>query len=235
MRSPLHLVTVASFALTCVTSGIAQLHSPQVTLHRTDKPEDLSWLWNFASPLPLGDENAFARDPRFLPFLKRNLTAPQSFWGERKPLAEVAADFLGGPPGAVLNEDNRYFIADACVQHFCPDRGLLWVDLGLPRPLIVFSAVDWISDNKTSDDPAAAYTMWVFSNRALAIDHIPPALSRSIARWTAQPSSGSTELQNITRVFVIDPDGTPHPVSPNTLGAHNTLPAETSSDMKVQP
>ena len=231
MRSLLHLAILLSFGIT----ASAQIHSPQVTLHHAERPEDLSWLWAFASPAPGSNEDALARDPRFKPLLERSLTAPQSFWGDRKTLAAVAEEFLGGTPGTVINDDNRYLSADACVEHFCPDRGLLWIDLGLPHPLVVFSAIDWISDNKTVAQADSAYTLWVFSNRALTTAHIPPALRRSIARWTAQHSSGSSDPQNITRVFVIDPDGTPHPVSPNTLGAHNTLPAETSPDMKLQP
>ena len=213
----------------------AQLHSPQVTLHRSEKAEDLSWLWAYASDSPGGDENRLANDVRFKPLLKRYLTAPQSFWGHGATLAETAGDFLSGPPGAVIRDDNRYLSADACVQHFCPDRGLLWIDLGLSQPLIVFAAVDWISDNKTVDQADAAYTMWVFSSRTLNPKHIPPALQRSVARWTERPSSEGEPLENITRVYLVDPDGTPHPLSPTTIGAHTMLPAETSSETKARP
>lgn len=213
----------------------AQLHSPQVTLQRKEKAEDLSWLWKFAKPAPGADENVLAIDPRFQPLLRRYFTAPQGFWGKDSSVAETAKDFLTGPPGVVISDENRYISADACVQHFCPDRGLLWIDLGQPHPLLVFAAIDWISDNKTIDQADATYTMWVFSNRALDPGHVPPALRRSIDRWTTQPSPGAEALQNITRVFVVDPDGTPHPVSPARLGAHNTLPAETNADIKVQP
>ncbi len=235
----LHLAAVATFVLTNALApcpaGALQIHSPQVTLHRTPKPADLSWLWSFAEPAPDGRENDLAHDLRFQALLRRDLTAPQTFFGENEPLHQVALDFLGGPPGRVLADDNRYLTADACVAHFCPDRGLLWADLGTAEHLLVFAAIDWISDNRTTDDNAAAYTMWVFSNRPLDPAHLPPALVRSIARWTAQPSSGSTTLQNITRVFLVDPDGTPHPLSPAAIGAHNTLPPETATDMKVQP
>ena len=212
----------------------AQLHSPQVTLHRAEKPDDLSWLWTYASPLPGSDENRLALDPRFRPFLKRYLTAPQSFWGAGRPLSEVATNFLSGPPGVVISDENRYLSADACVPHFCPNRGLLWVDLGLPRPLVVFAAVDWISENKAVDQPDAAYTLWVFSNRALSLEHLPLALRRSVTRWSETPSSEGEPLENITRVFVVDPDGTPHAIPPEALGAHNTLPAETNAEIKVQ-
>ena len=234
MRPLLTSAILSGALLSPTLSALAQLHSPQVTLHRAEKPEDLSWLWTYASPAPGAAENKLALDARFVPFLKRYLTAPQSFWGAGRPLAEAAASFLSGPPGSVINDDNRYLSADACVQQFCPNRGLLWVDLGLPHPLVVFAAIDWISENKTVDQPDAAYTLWVFSNRPLAPDHLPAALRRSVARWTATPLPEGEPLENITRVFVVDPDGTPHAITPDTLGAHNTLPAETSAQMKVQ-
>jgi hypothetical protein len=137
-------------------------------------------------------------------------------------------------PGDVIGDNNRYFNADGCVQHFCPDRGLLWVDLGTSHPLVVFVAVDWISDNKTTDESGAAYTMWVFSNRAIDPVNIPSPLVRSIARWTSQPYGHTNILQNITRVYIVDPDGTSHPVAPADIGARNTLPPETATERKQQ-
>ena len=77
--------------------------------------------------------------------------------------------------------------------------------------------------------------MWVFSNQTLDPAHLPAALVRSIRRWTNQPSSGSTDLQNITRVFLVDPDGTPHQLTPSDIGAHNSLPAETHTDPTAAP
>lgn len=224
MRCLLQLAAVALLP-TLAPSTFAQLP------WKHDKPqtEDLSWMWQYTQPAPGSRENALLWDPHFKPFLQKHLTAPQSFMQKNKPLSEVALEFLA-IPGDVIGDDNRYFNADGCVQHFCPDRGLLWVDLGLAHPLVVFAAIDWISDNRTTDDDAAAYTMWVFTNRSLDPAHLPAALIRSIARWTLRPSSGSTHLQNITRVFLIDPNGTPHPITPSTIGAYNKLPAETTTD-----
>ena len=227
MTTRLHL---AALLLTATAAG-AQLHSPQVNLPHKQHPEDLSWLWPYTQPAPTGNENALIFDPHFKPFLAAHLTAPQSFWNAEtkhpKPLAEVALEFLA-VPGNVLAEDNRYLTADGCVQHFCPDRGLLWVDTGTPKPLVAFAAIDWISDNRATDDKHAAYTLWLFPNRALDLAHPPPALVRAITQWTARPSSGSQDLQNITRLIVVDPDGAAHPVAPTLFGAHNALPAETN-------
>lgn len=214
-----------------------QIHSPQVNLARKPHRDDLSWLWQYTQPPPHGDENALVLNPRFKTFLHRHLTAPQSFWNadtgrSPKPLADVALDFLA-VPGDVVGEDNRYLTADGCVQHFCPDRGLLWVDLGLPRPLVAFAAIDWITENRATDDKNATYTMWVFSSRALDASQLPPSLVRSIRRWTTRPSSGSTDLQNITRVFLVDPDGSAHPLTPSDIGAHTALPPETTTGMQL--
>ena len=231
MPSALHLATAA--LLVASASSPAQIHSPQVNIHRHHPADDISWLAQYTRPTPDGDENRLVQDPRFKPFLKRNLTTPQTFWGPPggpgKPLADAAFDFLAGPPGRVVLDARRYLKADACVAHFCPDRGLLWIDTALPKPLVVFSAIDWISDNRPTDDKNSAYTLWIFPNQPIDPARIPAALTHSIARWTAQPSSGSDDLQNITRVFLVDPDGTPHPLSPSTIGAHNNLPSETTT------
>lgn len=227
MPTTLHLAA-ALLLLPGAAAAPAQIHSPQINLQR-HHAEDLSWLWQYTQPAPGSRENQLVNDPNFKPFLQHNLTAPQSFWGDARPLADVAMDFLA-LPGEVLGENARYVTATGCVPHFCPDRGLLWVDLGLPKPLVAFAAIDWITDNRATDEKGAAYTLWLFSNPPLDPAHIPAALTRSIARWTAQPSPGATELQNITRVLLVDPDGTPHTLAPATVGAHNTLPAETSNE-----
>lgn len=231
MPTALHLA-IAALLLTGAPA-LAQIHSPQVNIHRHHPADDLSWIWQYTDPVPDGSENRFVWDPRLKPFLKQNLTAPQTFWGPKngqgKPLHEAALEFLGGPPGRVFADSHRYLNADACVSHFCPDRGLLWIDTALPKPLVVFSAIDWISDNRPTDDKNSAYTLWIFPNQPIDPARIPAALTHSIARWTAQPSSGSTDLQNITRVFLVDPDGTPHTLSPSTIGAHNNLPSETTT------
>lgn len=221
---------LAAALLLTAGAAHAQIHSPQINLHKHHASEDLSWLTQYSQPTPDGSENKLVWDPRFESLLKQNLTAPQSFWGKDKPLYRVALEYLGGPPGRVLLDNLRYLTADACVQHFCPNRGLLWVDLGLPKPLIVFAAIDWISDNRATEDKGSAYTMWVFSNQPIDPAQVPSALVRSITRWTAHPSSGSTDLQNITRVLLIDPDGTPHTLAPSAIGAHNALPAETATE-----
>jgi hypothetical protein len=219
------LQLAAAFGMMATAAGVCA----QLPLKRS-KPavEDLSWMWQYTKPSS-HSSGALTGDPRFSEFVTKNFTAPQSFWDKDKPLPETVEDFLA-LPGAIVAEENRYLSVDGCVAHFCPDRGMMWIDLGVAHPLAVFAAIDWISENRPTDQVGSAYTMWVFSNRTLSPDHIPAPLTRSIARWTGHPSSGATDLQNITRVFFVDPDGTPHPVTPNTIGAHNSLPPETTTE-----
>jgi hypothetical protein len=204
------------------------------------KPEkrphsNIEWLWKYSpsQQQPNGSENALIQDPRFAPFLQDNLTAPQSFWGvagtKYKPLADTAFDHLS-VPGKVIADDNRYLSITGCVFHFCPSRGLLWVDLNQapknatgPDHLVVFAATDWIRESKASTEPGAAYTLWVFPNQIFGLAPgqarpIPAALVESIARWTKEPLAGSGIVENITHAIVVDPDGTPHQVPLATLG-----------------
>ena len=200
---------------------------------------NIEWLWQYSPPPSAGRENALIQDPRFLPFLKENLTAPQSFWGVQgtsyKPLADTAYDFLS-VPGKVVADDNRYLSISGCVFHFCPSRGLLWVDLNPapknsagPEHLVVFAATDWIRQSKATTEPDAEYTLWVFPNQAFGLTSgdahpIPSALVRSIARWTKEPLAGSGIVENITHAIVVDPDGTPHELPPATLGINSSNP-----------
>ncbi len=222
MRQPIHLA--ASFLL-ATTLAHAQIHSPQVTIKKKTKPENIEWLWQFSpsDKLPEGDENALVRDPRFEPLLKRNFLAPQAFFGRqqepRTTLADTAETFLA-VPGEVLADGNRYLTITGCVRGFCHNRGLLWADLNAPRnqdPLLLFAAIDWTTENRPPDDPAATYTLWLFPNQPLdpapeASNRIPPPFLAALRRWVAP--------QHITTTILVDPDGTPHPLDQNLL---NTL------------
>jgi hypothetical protein len=230
-----HLIQLAVVTLALTTGAAAQLHMPQLTHKEKDIREDLSWMAPFAVPAPDGRENDLVHDPRFKTFVRDHLTAPQTFWNENQPLPETVMEFLG-VPNQVLLDDNRYLSADGCVQHFCPARGMLFVDLGTAHPLVVFLAIDWVKENKTPDQSGAEYTLWIFSNKQLRTGEtedstrIPAALTHAIARWTAQPSSGSTTLQNITHAILVDPDGTPHAVPPASVGATAIKPSETKAN-----
>ena len=219
MRFHLQLAAVLHTLMPMAT--LAQISVSDLKKEKKPPKENVEWLWQYSPPPPDGRENQLVLDPRFRPFLAQYLTAPQSFWGSQKAgyksLAETALDFLS-VPDKVLADDNRYVTITGCVYRFCPSRGLLWVDLGSPHPLVVFAAIDWVKDNKTPDQADAEYTMWLFSNHPIDPDHIPAALTHSIARWTAEPPSGSKVIQRITNAILVDPDGAPHQITPATIG-----------------
>ena len=184
---------------------------------------DAEWLWQYSPPPAEGRENDLIRDPHFLPFLQQHLLAPQSFWGpqqdgQRKTLAQTAYDFLA-VPGKVIADENRYITATGSVFHFRSSRGLLFVDLNGPSPLVVFGAIDWIRDSKTTDQADAEYTMWIFPDRVLGGAALPAPVARSLTRWMAEPLPGSGIVEKITAAILVDPDGTPHQIPvPNEHG-----------------
>jgi hypothetical protein len=217
---------------------------PQSKPNKKVKPqsENVEWIWQYtpADNNKDGRENELIQDPHFRPFLDQFLTAPQTFWGQPmaghyRSLAATALDHLT-VPGKVIADDNRYISITGCVVHFCPARGLLWVDLNGSHHLVVFAAIDWTKEGRPTSDPAAEYTVWLFPNEPLSIastgaQHPPAALTHAIARWTSQPLAGSGIVQNITHAILVDPDGTPHEVAPSTLGV---VPPPTKSDTDTE-
>jgi len=228
------LLQLAAVLLLTSTLAYAQPPQPQQPEPKPGKkqkpaPENIEWLWQYTPTADARDgrENDLVQDLRFRPFLDQYLTAPQTFWGtpidgRPRTLATTALDHLS-VPDKVLADENRYLSISGCVVHFCPARGLLWVDLNGAHHLVVFAAIDWIKESKTTSQPDAEYTLWVFPNEPLSIAsgptlHPPPALLHAIARWSAQPLAGSGIVQNITHAILVDPDGTPHEVLPSALG-----------------
>ncbi len=221
----------------------AQIHSPQVNKKEKAQREDIEWIWQYTPDADHKDgrENDLVQDLHFRPFLDQFLTAPQTFWGtpiDGKPrsLATTALDHLS-VPDKVLADDNRYVSISGCVVHFCPARGLLWIDLNGTHHLVVFAAIDWTKESRPTTDPAAEYTLWVFPSQPLSIaagTHPPAALIKSIARWAAEPLPGSHIVQNITHAILVDPDGTPHEVAPSTLGIASSTshPDEEAAPLK---
>lgn len=237
-----HLQLVGILLLAAVPAP-AQFHLGR---DKTDKSakyhkSDVEWLWQYSASDTdkEGRENDLVLDERFRPMLAQYFTAPQTFWGNAvngkyRSLADTILDHLS-VPDKVLSDDNRYLSISGCVVHFCPSRGLLWVDLNAREPLLVFSAIDWIKDGKTTVQPGAEYTLWTFPNQPLSPDatasnRIPPALVRSIARWSAEPLAGSGIVQNVTHAILVDPDGTPHEIPLASVGITTPQPAAEMKD-----
>jgi hypothetical protein len=211
--------------------------------------QNVEWMWQYTpdDAHPDGREDQLVLDLRFKPFLDQNLTASQHFWGQPiagrwRSLSNTALDHLT-VPDKVLADDNRYLSISGCTVHFCPDRGLLWVDLNGSHHLVVFCAIDWTKQGAPTSDPGAEYTLYLFSNDPLLPDAIrsapktaaasnptatasstaadlrlPAALTKAIGRWAAEPLAGSKIVQRVTHAVVVDPDGTEHEVSPASLG-----------------
>lgn len=230
MRLGLQLAALLLLTATAASAQIAPMGpaappEPPAKAPKKGKPqrENVEWIWQY-TPTDKdkdGRENDLIQDPHFLPFLDQFLTAPQSFWGQPingkyRSLAETALDHLT-VPGKVIADDQRYVSITGCVVHFCPARGLLWVDLNGNHHIVVFAAIDWTKQGRPTTDPDAEYTLWVFPNDPLS-GRVPPALTKAIARWAAQPLAGSNIVQKITHAILVDPDGTPHEVPPATLG-----------------
>jgi hypothetical protein len=228
-----------------LTAFLAPGHSFAAAAPKPEKPqpENVEWLWQYTPDATNkeGRENDLTTDLRFKPFLDQFLTAPQTFWGipingKQPSLAETALSYLT-VPGKVLADENRYISVSGHVLHFAPARGLLWIDLNGKQHLVVFAALDWIKQGRPTTDPAAEYTLWLFPDEPLqpaaagsvpqgkgAPDRIPPALTKAIARWAAEPLPGSGIVQNITHAILVDPDGTPHEVAPSALGVAPPAP-----------
>ncbi len=232
MNRLLQLATLLTLTLT-PQLALAQFHSSNFAAKEKPVREDVEWIWQYTPDAanPDGRENDLVQDLRFRPFLDQFLTTPQTFWGQPingkyRSLADTALEHLS-VPGKVWADENRYVAISGCVVHFCPARGLLWLDLNGAHHLVVFAALDWIAQGAPATDPAAQYTLWLFPDDPLTIatpgsaapaQRVPPALIHSISRWTAQPLAGSGIVQNITHAILVDPDGTPHEVAPAALG-----------------
>lgn len=221
--------------------------APSYAKPKNEKPqrEDVEWMWQYGpdDKNKDGRENDLVQDAHFRPFLEQFLTAPQTFWGvpingKYKTLAETAYDYLS-VPGSVRADENRYLTIIGHVFHFAPARGLLWIDLNGKHHLVAFAAIDWTKQGRPTSDPSAEYTLWLFSNDPLTVagpgagaQHVPAALTKSIARWSAQPLPGLGYVQNITHAVLVDPDGTPHEIAPASLGVQ---PAPKDTDQQQAP
>lgn len=207
---------------------------------------DFEWMWQYGPPPEGGREHEFIQDSHFRPFLQKNFTAPQSFWGlqpadvkdlRRKSLPDTIEDFLD-VPGTVSADDNRYITVTGAVFHFSTSRGLLFADLDSPDPLLAFAAIDWIRDAHTTAEANAEYTLWIFTNRqpgtADAPLALPPAFSRSLVHWVATPLAGSGIVQKIRAAILVEPDGIPHQIpvpagEPGPVDSRPQLPKRSPS------
>jgi hypothetical protein len=185
----------------------------------TSHSSNHQWLWQYANR----DKQALLDEPRFRDLLATDLRAPQSMWGVGVPLSEAARTFLSGE-GSVTSTDNRHIVITGCVAEHCPQRGMLWLDLGGAEPLTVFSALRWIEQSRTTDEPHAPFNLWIFPSRELAPDHIPSALKTSLSAWVNGTHCDST----ISNVLLVEPNGIPHILGALDAGVQPTCAPSTT-------
>ena len=233
MRRLLHFVV---FALLAEAGVHAQISNPNDLVTGPPTPPrtrqspkapgtgNLQWLWQYAQPKPGGNEVALRNDDRFGALLDTDFRAPQAFWGKQISLSVVIPRFLARY-GEINTRDNRYLTVDGCVPSFCAAHGMLWVDLGSPDPLLVFAAVDWTTEDHTTDQPNADYNLWLFPSRHLSADALPLMLTEGISDWDARLASAHRGVPHIAHAILVEPDGQPFSLNPTLAGA-NTLPPQ---------
>jgi hypothetical protein len=221
MRTLLHLAT--ALLLTEATASYAQITNPDTLVappprnpalhHQRAETNDLQWLWQYTNP---SDKQTLLADARFTALLKDNLKAPQAMWGIGTPLNEVAQTFLAGE-GTIASADNRHLTVTGCVVDHCPQRGMLYVDLGERNPLIIFFALRWNEQTRTTDEPNAPFTLWLFTSREIEAHALPQPIKDTISTFAG---SGSCNTQKITSTIVVDPSGVPHVIGALESGIH---------------
>jgi hypothetical protein len=237
MRNHLHLAAI--FLLTTATASRAQISNPdkliapppgnpaRQTETQPTTSGDLQWLWTFAQPAPLGRANDLRVDARFLHLLHTDFRQPQAVWGTNpahpQPLDLVIPLFLS-KYGSVSSAQNRYLSIDGCVPSFCAASGMLWVDLGLTHPLLVFVAVNWSTQGHATTESAADYNLWLFPSRAIDPDEIPFALTEAIAHWNVRLAAAHRIVPHIAHAVIVQPDGNPQGLDPELTGANTIAP-----------
>ncbi|MDE1162721.1 MAG: hypothetical protein PW792_12345 [Acidobacteriaceae bacterium] len=195
-------------------------HKPLANL----KPGSNQWLWQFTQP---GNPMNLLTEARFQALLSENFKQPQAMWGTdaaRPTLPQVVTLFLDQHNEA-LQEDNRYFIADGCVRSFCPASGLLWIDLGVKHPLMIFAARNWTTTAHTTDEANASYNLWLFANHTVTADALPTAFTLALSHWDMRLAAAHLGVPHIAHAVLVEPDGTPFALKPERTGA-NTIAAQ---------
>lgn len=121
-------------------------------------------------------ENTFGTDDRLAPFLLAALPDVElPGWG---PANRAAITFVGGVPGELSVERNRYVVASGCPAHGCVARGMLWVDVPAGAAAFVVTA-----DERPNDDPGtrqqypiASADLVIVTREDIAPAHLPDAL-----------------------------------------------------------
>lgn len=227
------LQVVAGALLASSASGHAQISDPGALVagppHKRDVPTKAGsstspqWVWEYTKPLPTGRGDQLRFDERFAVLLDENFKQAQAMWGKNVPLAEIIPRFIARY-STVTAEKNRYVAVDGCVPSFCAAHGLLWMDLGSPKPLMVFAAVNWSTEGHTTQETSADYYLWLFPNRYVSSDALPFELTQAIAHWDARLAAAHRLVPHISHAVLVEPDGTPVALEATLAGANTIAP-----------
>ena len=157
-------------------------------------------------------------DKRFEPFLAKYFQNTEvKFWSTKtdiKHVPEVAVKYLGGSAAEVRLEHNRYAVMTGCIESFCQDKGLLWVDAHIDadtsQPTLAFAAIDV---------RAGSAHLWLFSNKDFYDSPftIPQDLRVSLSNWLS--NSKHDAVKHIDKASLVDPTGEQEmEVTPALLG-----------------
>lgn len=178
-----------------------QAEAPSPTVEaQTAAP--VKWFFTYEGK-PAGE---LAAAPQFAPTLKHYFPSVLvKFWStqsQNKYVPDVAAKFLAGKPDLVRVDENRYVIASGCLESFCADRGLLWVDAHIDtttsQPTLVFAALD-VREGSSR--------LWVFSNHDFYDNPftIPQDLRVNITRWLGLKKP--VAVKRVDEAILVDPAG----------------------------
>jgi hypothetical protein len=234
MRTSLQLA--AALLLIGAATTHAQVSNPDKLVGRPPQPptrqvpqitDDMQWIWQYAQPNPIGRANDLRLDERFQTLVATNFKQPQAMWGtdpqHRLPLAAVIPLFLT-KDGSITSGSARYLSIDGCVPSFCPASGLLWIDLGTSKPLMVFAAINWVPDAHATSEAAADYNLWLFPNRNVDANGLPLELVEAISHWNIRLAAAHRLVPHVANALLVEPDGTPYPLDPQLAGANSIAP-----------
>lgn len=166
----------------CETSDcIAEAYQSRIYALKKAKP-DYSWLKEYTGK----STNTLVWDKRFGTFIKSISPIAQHDFGlGEQNLAGALSEALGGPPDKVIVADGRYLTFSACVYHFCPEKGFVWVDLMQSTAVAAIIHYDSREENFESSP-----VLLVFS-RNVEASALPQRFKADLEVWLMQADMGS--------------------------------------------
>ncbi len=184
-------------------SGSATMLSPQAP--------DWRWLYDYVDQ----STNAVAWDRRFnrlIPSMR--LVVPLDGIRRRYDIRELILDVFSGPSRTVERTPGGAVALAACMHHFCPDKGMAWVDVEQQRAVFVVA--------KHLVRESAGYRAWrpcevrLLVVAPIAVEDLTADFHTALARWIGQEGLCVTGLRRLEngRAVTIAALGPLRPQSP---------------------